>query len=58
MIILVMVVLALAGGTTWLALEQPMARRPALHHRLTGAGLLLCLVIAAAALLAAVPRVV
>ena len=56
MTVLVVAFLALIGGTTWLALEQPMARHPVLHNRLTGAGLLLCLTAAVIALAAALLR--
>ncbi|WP_229068455.1 hypothetical protein [Actinoplanes sp. DH11] len=51
MIFLVVLTLALFGATTWSALDQPLARDPAAHRRLTGAGLALSLV-AAVALLA------
>jgi hypothetical protein len=42
MIVLVVVVLSLLGGTTWLALDRGVARHPARHHRLTGWGLAMC----------------
>ncbi len=41
MIILVVLTFALMGGTTWAVHEQPLADRPALQRRLTGAGLFL-----------------
>lgn len=53
MIALVVAALALVGGTTWLALNQPTARNPVRHHRLTGLGLALCLATAAAAFVGA-----
>ncbi|WP_433534586.1 hypothetical protein ACQPZK_20665 [Micromonospora sp. CA-249363] len=43
MIILVVFTLALLGGTTWTALQQPLARNPTFHHRLTGVLLALSL---------------
>ncbi|MEV7987450.1 hypothetical protein [Micromonospora sp. NPDC085948] len=48
MIISVVLTLTLFGATTWSALQQPLARRPAFHHRLTGALLALSLTVAAA----------
>ena len=48
MIVLVVAALGLLGGTTWLALDQPLARDPARHHRVTGWGLLMCLGVGAA----------
>ena len=53
MIFLLVAVLALFGGTTWLAMQQSVARDPAFHHRLTGGGLALCAVAVASALIAA-----
>ncbi|WP_430495894.1 hypothetical protein ACQRWP_16710 [Micromonospora trifolii] len=48
MIIIVVLTLTLFGATTWTALQQPLARSPAFHHRLTGALLALSLAVAAA----------
>ncbi|GAA2863720.1 hypothetical protein Acy02nite_72490 [Actinoplanes cyaneus] len=42
MIVLVVAAMVLLGGTTWLALEQPVASDPELNRRLTTIGLLLC----------------
>lgn len=53
MILLLIGALGLVGGTTWLALNTSVARRPALHRRLTGTGLALCLAAAVVALVAA-----
>jgi DMSO reductase anchor subunit len=50
MIFLVVVGSVLLGGTTWLALQQAVAAHPARNHRLAAAGLVLCLISAAAAL--------
>ncbi len=52
MIIMVTAALALLGGTTWLSQTEPTAR-PALHRRLTAAGLLSCLAVALVAVVAA-----
>ncbi|GAB3177886.1 hypothetical protein FHX75_11169 [Micromonospora palomenae] len=54
MISLVVAALALLGGTTWLAMNQPVARNPVLNRRLTATGLLLCLITAVITLIAAV----
>lgn len=43
MILLVVTVMALLGATTWLVLNQSVARNPALRRQLTAAGLGLCL---------------
>lgn len=43
MITLVVVTLALMGGTIWVALDQPMAARPELQRRLSRVGLTLSL---------------
>lgn len=48
MIIIVVLTLTLFGATTWTALQQPLARNPAFHHRLTGALLALSLAVSAA----------
>ncbi|MEO3775137.1 hypothetical protein [Micromonospora sp. B9E7] len=40
--------LTLFGATTWTALQQPLARSPASHHRLTGVLLALSLAVAVA----------
>lgn len=48
MIIIVVLTLTLFGATTWTALQQPLARSPVCHHRLTGALLALSLAVAAA----------
>ncbi|MGC4747552.1 hypothetical protein ACLQ28_18130 [Micromonospora sp. DT201] len=53
MIILVVLMLALFGATTWSALQQPLARNPDSHHRLTGALLALNLTAVAALITAA-----
>ncbi|WP_433796389.1 hypothetical protein [Actinoplanes sp. CA-252034] len=37
-----LVMLALLGGTTWLAMNQSIARNAVLNHRLTAIGLTLC----------------
>ncbi len=50
MIFLLVGVMALLGGTTFLALQQPVARNPVLNRQLTGIGLALCLLIGAVAL--------
>jgi hypothetical protein len=47
-------VAALFGGTTWLALDQPFARDPGAHRRLTVIALLLSLLVAVSVLIAAV----
>ena len=52
MIILVTVALALAGGTTWLALTGSVAGDPGRHQQLTRIGLIACLVAVAAAAVA------
>lgn len=52
MIVLVIAALGLFGGTVWLALDQPVARAPALNRWLTAIGLLLCLAVIVAALIA------
>ncbi|MEU7905682.1 hypothetical protein [Actinoplanes sp. NPDC049118] len=44
MITLVVLAMTLLGGTTWLALDQPVTRHPELNRKMTAAGLLLCLV--------------
>ncbi|WP_433789708.1 hypothetical protein [Actinoplanes sp. CA-252034] len=54
MIALVVAALGVLGGTTWLALQQPIAHDPARNRRLTAAGLMLCLVTAVVAIAAAV----
>ncbi|MEV4280829.1 hypothetical protein [Actinoplanes xinjiangensis] len=41
--ILFVVLMALLGGTTWLAMNQSIARDAVLNHRLTAIGLTLCL---------------
>ncbi|GIF40089.1 hypothetical protein [Actinoplanes xinjiangensis] len=41
--ILFVVMMALLGGTTWLAMNQSIARDAVLNHRLTAIGLTLCL---------------
>ncbi|WP_328475286.1 hypothetical protein OHA21_18430 [Actinoplanes sp. NBC_00393] len=56
MIILVIAGSVLLGGTTWLALQQPTATHPDRNYRLTAAGLVLCLIFAAAALAVVVTR--
>ncbi|MFG3643129.1 hypothetical protein ACGF3C_22980 [Micromonospora sp. NPDC047762] len=48
MITIVVLALTLFGATTWTALQQPLARSPAFHHRLTGALLALSLAVATA----------
>lgn len=53
MIIVVVLTLALFGATTWSALQQPLARNPDAHHRLTGALLTLSLTAVAALITAA-----
>lgn len=50
MIFVVVGALGLLGGTTFLALQQPVARDPLLNRRLTGMGIALCLITALAAL--------
>jgi hypothetical protein len=41
--ILFVVMMALLGGTTWLAMNQSIAHDAVLNHRLTAIGLTLCL---------------
>jgi hypothetical protein len=53
MVVLVVAVMALFGGTAWLAMQQSVARNSAVHHRLTGGGLALCLLAVVAAVVAA-----
>ncbi|XVV12598.1 hypothetical protein ACQP2X_48765 [Actinoplanes sp. CA-131856] len=53
MIVLTTGALALFGATTWLALQQPVARNQVRNRQLTGAGLGLCLITVAGALTAA-----
>ncbi|MFC8617240.1 hypothetical protein ACFT9M_12585 [Micromonospora purpureochromogenes] len=53
MISLVVAALALLGGTTWLAMNQPVARNPVLNRRLTATGLLFCLITAVFTLIVA-----
>ena len=48
MIIVVVLTLALFGATTWSALQQPLAQGPAVHHRLTGALIVLSLAVVVA----------
>jgi hypothetical protein len=43
--------MALLGGTTWVGLQQPIARDPARNVRLTAIGIRLCLVTGLVALL-------
>ncbi|GAA2915091.1 hypothetical protein Acy02nite_91610 [Actinoplanes cyaneus] len=50
MIVLVVAAMVLLGSTTWLALEQPVARDPMRNRRLTIVGLLLCGCVAVVAL--------
>ncbi|MFC3991111.1 hypothetical protein [Actinoplanes siamensis] len=52
MILLVIAAMAALGGTTWLVLEQPVARDPVRNQRLSMIGLLVCLVSAMVALAA------
>ena len=54
MIFFVVGVMALLGGTTFLALQQPVARNPVLNRQLTGIGIASCLVTTVAALVVAV----
>lgn len=46
MISLVVAAMALLGGTTFLALQQSIARNPALNRCLTGIGIVSCLLVA------------
>jgi hypothetical protein len=50
MIFLVVGVMVLLGGTTFLALQQPVARDPVLNRQVTGMGIASCLLIAVVAL--------
>jgi hypothetical protein len=54
MISLVVAAMAVLGGTTFLALQQSVARDRALNNRLTGIGIVLCLIVAVLALTATV----
>ncbi|BAL88343.1 hypothetical protein AMIS_31230 [Actinoplanes missouriensis 431] len=56
MILLVVVPLALVGGSTWLVLTQSVAGDPGRHQRLTRAALLACVAVAAAVLAVTVMR--
>ena len=49
MIILVIVAMALAGGTTWLVLDRPVAGNARRHQMLSRLGLLACLITAVVA---------
>lgn len=42
MTVVVILALALLGGTTWLAQNQPLAANPTLNRNLTSIGLALC----------------
>jgi hypothetical protein len=53
MILLVVATMALLGGTTWLALQQSIARDPVLNRQLTAVGLLLCMLTVVSAVVAA-----
>ncbi|WP_410816347.1 hypothetical protein [Micromonospora sp. 050-3] len=48
MIIVVVLTLALFGATTFSALQQPLARSPVAHHRLTGVLLVMSLAVVVA----------
>ena len=58
MTLLVVAAMALFGGTTWLALQQPIARDPGRNRHLTTSGLALCLLVVVAALLVAIVKFV
>jgi len=53
-IVLLLAVAALFGGTTWLAMDQPFILDPWVHRRLTMIALLLCLLVVVSMLTAAV----
>ncbi|MEU4712890.1 hypothetical protein AB0F73_04385 [Micromonospora purpureochromogenes] len=46
MVSLVVAALALLGGMTWLAMNQPVAGNPVLNRRLIATGLLFCVITA------------
>ena len=54
MILLLVAAMGLLSGTTWLAMQQSVARDRVAHHHLTGGGLVLCLLAVVSVLVAAV----
>lgn len=53
MILIVLTGMFLLGGTTWLALERPVARDIRRNEQLTAVGVILCLAFIAATIVAA-----
>ena len=53
MILVFLAAMALLGGTTWLGMQQSVARDPVMNRHLTGVGLLLCMLTFFSALIAA-----
>ncbi|MEU4620685.1 hypothetical protein AB0G04_12005 [Actinoplanes sp. NPDC023801] len=54
MFVLTVGALTLLGGTTWLALQESVAADRARHHRLTATAIILCLILGAVIVAAAV----